>query len=51
MLPPLATISQAGLVSVIDVLPNVGVFVSINTPKDILVSINNQYKNIQSSIY
>ncbi len=38
MLPPLATISQAGLVSVIDVLPNVGVFVSINTPKDILVS-------------
>lgn len=33
-----ATLSKEGFVQVVDVLPNSGVFVSINTPKDILVS-------------
>ncbi len=35
---PLATIEEAGFVEVVDVLPKVGVFVNINTPKDILIS-------------
>ena len=34
----LATISHEGFVKVVDVLPNSGVFVSINTPKDVLLS-------------
>lgn len=38
MIEPYATMSKAGLVDVIDVLPGVGVFVNINTPKDILIS-------------
>ena len=38
MIEPYATISNAGLVEVIEVLPGAGVFVNINTPKDILIS-------------
>lgn len=34
----LATISNEGFVEVVDILPNSGVFVSINTPKDVLLS-------------
>ena len=38
---PSATIEEAGFAKVVDVIPNVGVFVNINTPKDILVSKDN----------
>ena len=38
---PSATIEEAGFANVVDVIPNVGVFVNINTPKDILVSKDN----------
>ena len=33
-----ATISNEGFAEVVDILPNSGVFVSINTPKDVLLS-------------
>lgn len=38
---PSATINDAGFARVCDVIPNVGVFVNINTPKDVLVSKDN----------
>ena len=38
---PSATIEEAWFAKVVDVIPNVGVFVNINTPKDILVSKDN----------
>ncbi len=38
---PTATINDAGFARVCDVIPNVGVFVNINTPKDVLVSKDN----------
>ncbi|MCR5231837.1 MAG: hypothetical protein K6B64_04245 [Acholeplasmatales bacterium] len=34
----LATISKEGFATVVDILPNAGAFVSINTPKDVLLS-------------
>lgn len=37
-LKPLCTITEPGFVEVVDVLPGIGVFVNINSPKDILVS-------------
>lgn len=33
-----ATITEAGFASVVDILPGAGVFVNINTPKDLLLS-------------
>ena len=38
---PTATIEEAGFAKVVDVIPGAGVFVNINTPKDILVSKDN----------
>lgn len=38
MIEPSATITDAGFAEVCDVLPGVGVFLNINTPKDVLVS-------------
>lgn len=38
MLEPIVTMDKASFVEVVDVIPSVGVFVNINTPKDILVS-------------
>ena len=35
---PLATLDKPGFVEVCDVIPGTGVFVNINTPKDILIS-------------
>ena len=35
---PLCTINKGGFVEVIDILPSSGVFVNINTPKDVLIS-------------
>lgn len=37
-LTPLATLNKAGFVKVVGVMNNMGVFVNINTPKDVLVS-------------
>ena len=38
---PSATLTDAGFAKVVDVIPNVGVFVNINTPKDVLISKDN----------
>ncbi len=38
MIEPYVTINTAGFVKVVNVIPGVGVFVDINTPKDILIS-------------
>lgn len=38
---PSATIEDAGFAKVVDIIPGAGVFVNINTPKDILVSKDN----------
>ena len=38
---PFCTMSDAGFVKVIDVIPGTGVFVDINTPKDVLISKDN----------
>ena len=38
---PLATINDAGFAKVVDIIPHVGIFVNINTPKDILISKDN----------
>lgn len=38
MIKPYATINEAGYAAVVDILPGVGVFVNVNTPKDILIS-------------
>lgn len=38
MLEPIVTLDKASFVEVVEVIPAVGVFVNINTPKDILVS-------------
>ena len=38
MLEPIVTLEKASFVEVVDVISGVGVFVNINTPKDILVS-------------
>ncbi len=38
---PTATIEEAGFAKVVDVIPGAGVFVNINTPKDVLVSKDN----------
>lgn len=38
MAEPLASLDKPGFTEVVDVLPNIGVFVNINTPKDILIS-------------
>ena len=38
---PLCTMADAGFVKVIDVIPGTGVFVDINTPKDVLISRDN----------
>ena len=38
---PSATIEDAGFAKVVDVIPGAGVFVNINTPKDVLVSKDN----------
>lgn len=35
---PFATIHSAGVCKVVDVMPGVGVFININTPKDVLIS-------------
>ena len=40
-LKPTATIIDAGFAKVVDVIPSVGVFVNINTPKDVLISKDN----------
>lgn len=38
MIEPYVTINTAGFVKVVNVIPGVGVFVDINTPKDVLIS-------------
>ena len=38
MIEPFVTINEAGFVKVVEVLPEVGVFVNVNTPKDVLIS-------------
>lgn len=35
---PYATLSECGFVEVVEVLPEIGIFVNVNTPKDILIS-------------
>ncbi len=38
---PVATLEEAGFAKVVDVIPSTGVFVNINTPKDVLISKDN----------
>ena len=38
---PFATLEDAGFVEVVDIIPNAGVFVNINTPKDVFLSKDN----------
>lgn len=41
MIEPYVTLEKVGLVKVVDVNENIGVFVNINMPKDVLISIDN----------